>query len=149
VLAKYGLIAGIIKYVEMEEIFVEQLLVGYANESAINEGYSAASGSVTLIIDGARKILVDCGDPWNGEALLSALRDNALSTSEITDLIITHGHIDHCGDIFEDENPDRWEPNSRYVSEQERSRNRILAIADWIIPGHGAIFRNKFKKALT
>uniref|UniRef100_A0A0M3IUS4 Lactamase_B domain-containing protein n=1 Tax=Ascaris lumbricoides TaxID=6252 RepID=A0A0M3IUS4_ASCLU len=198
----------------MEEIFVEQLLVGYANESTINKGYFTASGSVTVIIDGNRKILVDCGNPWNGEALLSALQDNALSTSEITDLIITHGHIDHCGnmclfttaniymdrdlarpyseyttfedgfeitknvrilrtpghtdndlsvivyntkrgcvaitgDIFEDENPDNWEPNSRYVSEQKRSRSRILAIADWIIPGHGAIFRNKFKTIST
>uniref|UniRef100_A0A914SH96 Metallo-beta-lactamase domain-containing protein n=1 Tax=Parascaris equorum TaxID=6256 RepID=A0A914SH96_PAREQ len=33
------------------------------------------------------------------EQLLVALRDNALSTSEITDLIITHGHIDHCGNM--------------------------------------------------
>uniref|UniRef100_F1L4W8 Metallo-beta-lactamase domain-containing protein 1 n=1 Tax=Ascaris suum TaxID=6253 RepID=F1L4W8_ASCSU len=59
------------------------------------------------------------------------------------------GCVAITGDIFKDENPDNWEPNSRYVSEQKRSRSRILAIADWIIPGHGAIFRNKFKTVST
>ncbi|EJW72306.1 metallo-beta-lactamase superfamily protein [Wuchereria bancrofti] len=86
----------------------------------------------------------------------------SLNYDDITDLIITHGHSDHWsnlslfqqakiymgddmakdGDIFE-ENDDSWKENSKYPEEQEKSRKIILNEADWIIPGHGRMFKNK------
>jgi glyoxylase-like metal-dependent hydrolase (beta-lactamase superfamily II) len=63
-----------------------------------------------LIEDGSKKILVDCGmgekmDPKllqyyfpNGDdTLKSSLSKAGVSPSEITDVILTHLHFDHCG----------------------------------------------------
>lgn len=50
------------------------------------------------------------------------------------------------GDIFEEENDDNnWKANSKYPEEQLKSRKIILNEADWIIPGHGGMFKNKLK----
>lgn len=46
------------------------------------------------------------------------------------------------GDIFEDERDDSWLVNSRYPDLQKSSRSSILAVADWIIPGHGKLFKS-------
>ncbi|KHN81396.1 Metallo-beta-lactamase domain-containing protein 1 [Toxocara canis] len=189
---------------------VEQLLVGYSQQSTTYRECFSASGSVTLVTDGCHKILVDCGNPWNGQHLLNELRARSLEANDITEVVVTHGHSDHCGnlslfqlanifmdrdharpcseyasfeddfkitanvhilrtpghtdndlsvivygtqqgciviagDIFEDDKTDDWEPNSRYKDEQRRSRDRIVATADWIVPGHGRMFRNEFK----
>ncbi|VDM93374.1 unnamed protein product [Onchocerca ochengi] len=182
------------------------LLDGYCRQTKRN-GHSEASGTVTLVMTEKRKILVDCGDPWNGTHIIRALSKYSLNCADITDLIITHGHSDHCGnlslfqqariymnddvakdgiyenictldnsvqirstpghtdhdrsiivtgteygtvaivgDIFEEENDnDSWKANSKYPEEQEKSRRIILNEADWIIPGHGGMFRNKLK----
>ncbi|VDK64356.1 unnamed protein product [Anisakis simplex] len=186
---------------------VHQILIGYSNESSsASQDALSASGSVTLIINGNRKILVDCGDPWNGEQLLTELKAYSVSNEDVTDLIITHGHSDHCGnlslfrkatiymdhdcaraqsqytsledefevtenvyvirtvghtdhdlsvvvtgtqrgwDIFENGLTDQWQANSRYVEKQQQSRERIISMADWIVPGHGEIFKNQLKK---
>uniref|UniRef100_A0A0R3RY39 Lactamase_B domain-containing protein n=1 Tax=Elaeophora elaphi TaxID=1147741 RepID=A0A0R3RY39_9BILA len=182
------------------------LLDGYCRQA---EG-SEASGTVALILTETRKILVDCGDPWNGSYIIKALSKYSLNCDDITDVIITHGHIDHCGnlslfkqaniymgddmakngiygicadiwtldnsveirstpghtdhdrsvivsgteygtvaivgDIFEEENDDNsWKANSKYPEEQQKSRKIILSKADWIIPGHGGMFKNKLK----
>ncbi|MCP9257257.1 hypothetical protein DINM_000511 [Dirofilaria immitis] len=63
------------------------------------DGCSEASGTVTLIITERKKILVDCGDPWNGTNIIQALLKYSLNCDDITDLIITHGHSDHCGNL--------------------------------------------------
>ncbi|VDN60029.1 unnamed protein product [Dracunculus medinensis] len=185
---------------------ITQILVGYAKPSADSSSINA-SGSVTLISNETSKILVDCGSPWNGNELAKALNSRSLRCSDITDVVITHGHIDHCGnlsmfpratiymdndqaepnalytnfednhliadgvkilrtpghtdhdlsvivlnsneeitvvagDIFEDDKADDWQRNSRYPSRQQESRFRILQVANWIIPGHGKIFKN-------
>ncbi|CAG9530323.1 unnamed protein product [Cercopithifilaria johnstoni] len=188
------------------KVFV--LLNGYCKQAERN-GCSKASGTVSLILTERRKILVDCGDPWN-EGIFTALSRYSLTCDDITDVIITHGHSDHCGnlslfqqakiymgddmakngiyeiftdiwtlddsvqirqtpghtdhdrsiivtsteygtvaivgDIFEEENDDNsWKVNSKYPEDQQNSRKMILSEADWIIPGHGGMFKNKLK----
>lgn len=50
------------------------------------------------------------------------------------------------GDIFEEENDDNsWKTNSKYPKDQDESRKLILSEADWIIPGHGGMFKNKLR----
>jgi glyoxylase-like metal-dependent hydrolase (beta-lactamase superfamily II) len=77
-----------------------------------------------LIIDGDRRILVDTGIGakqtekffanyhLNGEASLdSSLAEHGLTVDDITDVILTHLHFDHCGDAI------RWnEQKSDYVA---------------------------------
>lgn len=50
------------------------------------------------------------------------------------------------GDIFESEddlrNPDLWRCSSWNTEIQEGSRKRILKLANFIIPGHGIMFKN-------
>ncbi|VDK80869.1 unnamed protein product [Litomosoides sigmodontis] len=189
------------------KVFV--LLDGHCTQVERNNS-SEASGTIALILTERRKILVDCGDPWNGACVIQALSKYSLNCDDITDVIITHGHSDHCGnlslfqqanicmgddvakngiyeirtdtwtlddsvqvrptpghtdhdrsvivtgteygtvaivgDIFEKENDDdSWKANSKYPEDQDRSRKIILSEADWIIPGHGGMFKNKFK----
>lgn len=76
-------------------------------------------------------------------------------------VIGTPGHTDHdlsvlvctnhgvyaiTGDIFEKEedlqNPALWQPWSKQPLQQEKQRTRLLAMADFIVPGHGPYFRS-------
>ncbi|MFH1838544.1 MAG: MBL fold metallo-hydrolase [Candidatus Kuenenbacteria bacterium] len=53
------------------------------------------------------------------------------------------GIIAVCGDVFWKEN---FPENDPYASDKEKlqeSRKKILEIADWIIPGHGKMFKVK------
>jgi glyoxylase-like metal-dependent hydrolase (beta-lactamase superfamily II) len=58
-----------------------------------------ARSSVTLIISGSRKIVVDTGLEGGGEAeqILKALAGLRLTPEEIDSVINTHSHPDHCG----------------------------------------------------
>lgn len=49
------------------KVFV--LLDGHCSQVKMN-GCSEASGTVALILTERRKILVDCGDPWNGACVI-------------------------------------------------------------------------------
>ncbi|CAJ0608476.1 unnamed protein product [Cylicocyclus nassatus] len=186
---------------------VVQLIDGYARKG----GKYLASGSVTLVCSNDVFILVDCGDPWNGEEVLQRLKAVGLEKEDINIVVVTHGHMDHCGnlalfkdaklymasdiavngeydtleenpillandvelhrcpghtdhdlivvvknteigcfviagDIFENENDaDEWKAVSAYPQKQEKSREKILRLADWIIPGHGKLFENVLK----
>ncbi|PAV65201.1 hypothetical protein WR25_14525 [Diploscapter pachys] len=76
---------------------VDQIIVGYCRDLGDNK--CAATGSVTLIKDQGKNILVDCGDPWNGDQIKEGLEKNNLDPDQIDYLIITHGHSDHCGNM--------------------------------------------------
>ncbi|VDO95420.1 unnamed protein product [Soboliphyme baturini] len=57
----------------------------------------------------------------------------------------------HSGDIFECEHDDvdrKWEQLSWNPEMQKESRQLILALADYVIPGHGEIFCSPFPFAL-
>nr|CDJ82950.1 Beta-lactamase domain containing protein [Haemonchus contortus] len=190
----------------LEQPTVDQLIIGYARN--VGDRLSA-TGSVTLVRSVNKNILIDCGDPWNGGEILRKLSSLGLGTDDIHVVVVTHGHIDHCGnlslfkdatlfmggdvasegtystipedssvtlapnvellrsrghtdhdiivvvnntergrivisgDIFECANDDAmWKGVSRYPDLQEKSRSEIEDIAEWIVPGHGIMFKN-------
>jgi glyoxylase-like metal-dependent hydrolase (beta-lactamase superfamily II) len=76
-----------------------------------------------LVVDGDRKILIDngIGDKQdvnflkhyhlNGEATLeNSLNKSGYSKDDITDMVLTHLHFDHCGGSIEKVDDDRYEP---------------------------------------
>ena len=155
-------------------------------------------------------VLVDTGNPADGEELLRLLAAEGLSPSDIGVVVCTHGHTDHTGgnalfpqaqfiigqdvsrgdlftihnfarspyviddavqviptpghsgqdisvlvktpeglvavvgDLFENEddraNPTRWQTWSLNPRLHARSREAVLAMADFIVPGHGGRF---------
>ena len=53
-----------------------------------------------------------------------------------------HGTVVICGDVFEHEGDDNlWEEYSEFPDKQRKSRKRVLEIADWVVPGHGKMFK--------
>jgi len=70
------------------------------------------------------------------------------TSQDISVLVKTpEGLVAIVGDLFECErdmeDEGLWRASSELPAEQERSRARILAAADFIIPGHGDGFRGR------
>ncbi|NXU46848.1 MBLC1 protein, partial [Drymodes brunneopygia] len=176
------------------------------------DGSSRADGSVTLVSGGPLTVLVDTGGPWLRPLLPALLQSQGVSPSDVTHVIVTHGHSDHvgninlfpgattlvgfdlsrgeglylpqglsrgvplvlhpghlevtptpghtrahvslvalgtslgtvavAGDVFERRGDDgEWQELSEDPEEQKRSRGRLVALADVIVPGHGEPFR--------
>lgn len=98
-------------------------------------------------------------DVYNGD-IFSPLTDN-YEIEEDIHIINTPGHsiedisvlvktpkglIAVTGDLFENETDTRdqsWKVFSKYPKHQIKSREMVFKIADFIIPGHGKMFRNK------
>ena len=55
----------------------------------------------SFLIKGDKAVIVDTGYPGNGERILDSLRENLINPSDISLIIITHGHIDHYGSADE------------------------------------------------
>jgi len=66
------------------------------------------------------------------------------SSDSVTVIVkIDKGKIAICGDVFWKEN---FPVDDPYASEKDKltdSRKKIIEIADWIIPGHGEMFKTK------
>ena len=56
-----------------------------------------ARSSVTLMVSGSRKIVVDTGVAGEEEPILRALAELGLEPGDIDVIINTHSHPDHCG----------------------------------------------------
>jgi len=56
-----------------------------------------ARSSVTLVIDGRHKIIVDSGQQGEEEPILRALANLGIKPEEIDSIVNTHSHPDHCG----------------------------------------------------
>ena len=53
-----------------------------------------------------------------------------------------YGTVVVCGDLFECENDDElWPSLSECPAKQEEHRRKVRQLADWIIPGHGKMFK--------
>jgi hydroxyacylglutathione hydrolase len=55
--------------------------------------------SRVFFIKGDRTAIVDTGAPGNERKILRALKDAGISRDEVSVLIVTHAHWDHCGSL--------------------------------------------------
>jgi glyoxylase-like metal-dependent hydrolase (beta-lactamase superfamily II) len=97
-------------------------------------GFPRLRSSVTLLRDGRRAMLVDSGLVDDGDRLLSALAAKGLGPGDVTEVIATHLHYDHCGNhlLF---------PRARYLVSAvdfEDTRGFLAAFEADATPGKGA-----------
>ena len=105
-------------------------MFGVVPKTIWNEVYPADENNLCnwamrclLVIDGDRKILIDngIGDKQdekflkhyylNGEATLEkSLANLGYTTDDITDMVLTHLHFDHCGGSIKKVGEDKYEP---------------------------------------
>lgn len=53
-----------------------------------------------------------------------------------------YGTVIVCGDLFEHEDDENvWEEYSECPEKHKESRAKVLGMADWVIPGHGKMFK--------
>lgn len=57
--------------------------------------------NVYLVRGEAGSVLVDAGDPGNGEKILEKLAKAGVGAGEISLILLTHGHVDHFGSAAE------------------------------------------------
>ncbi len=64
------------------------------------------------------------------------------SKDNVTFLVKTdEGKVAICGDVFWDKNYPKKDPYADNLKQLEQSRKKISKLADWIIPGHGPMFK--------
>ena len=105
-------------------------MFGVVPKTIWNEVYPADENNLCnwamrclLVVDGDRKILIDngIGDKQdekflkhyylNGDASLEkSLEANGLTPDDITDMVLTHLHFDHCGGSIKKVGEDKYEP---------------------------------------
>ncbi|XP_075062611.1 metallo-beta-lactamase domain-containing protein 1 [Mixophyes fleayi] len=75
---------------------VHILLEGYSRD--VGDDRFQSDGSVTLI-RGPLTVLVDTAGPWSREFILHSLQSRGVSPDDVTNVICTHGHSDHVGNL--------------------------------------------------
>jgi N-acyl homoserine lactone hydrolase len=97
-----------------------------------------ARSSVSLIVSGRRKILVDTGLKSEGGIIIEALAQKGLEPADIDTLINTHSHIDHIGNnhlfpsatlIFPQEG-DQIAPGVKIIETPGHSIDSISVVVD-------------------
>ena len=73
------------------------LFTGYA--SPVADGELRVGGTVTLVRDGDRVIIVDPGMVPSRSAILDPLKLLGLSPDDVTDIVLSHHHTDHTVNI--------------------------------------------------
>jgi glyoxylase-like metal-dependent hydrolase (beta-lactamase superfamily II) len=68
---------------------------GYARVES--DGSVRAGGTVSLVVSGEVRIIVDTGGPHEGHLIVEALARHGLRPEQINNVVCTHGHIDHVG----------------------------------------------------
>ena len=76
---------------------VDVLFTGYAGPGA--DGELRVGGTVTLVRDGDRVIVVDPGMVPSRSAILDPLKLLGLSPADVTDVVLSHHHPDHTVNI--------------------------------------------------
>jgi len=76
---------------------VEVLFTGYAGPG--EDGALRVGGTVTLIRDGDRVIVVDPGMVPSRSAILDPLKMVGLSPEDVTDVVLSHHHPDHTVNV--------------------------------------------------
>ncbi|MBN1896910.1 MAG: MBL fold metallo-hydrolase [Candidatus Aenigmarchaeota archaeon] len=88
------------------------------------------------------------GDEWsecNGKVTedIEILKTPGHSGGSVTLFVKTSkGIVAICGDVFWKENYPEKDPYATNPAKLEKSRKIVLEKADWVIPGHGPMFRS-------
>ena len=89
---------------------------------------------------------------WNLQTMLQVFASPGHTLDSVSVKVVTEdGVVVVAGDTFEKEedidDETIWKlAGSEDEQQQMKSRNDILALADFIVPGHGPMFNNKRKK---
>uniref|UniRef100_A0A1B6MPN7 Metallo-beta-lactamase domain-containing protein n=1 Tax=Graphocephala atropunctata TaxID=36148 RepID=A0A1B6MPN7_9HEMI len=89
------------------------------------------------------------GEVYKIDEDVSVLPTPGHTSEDVTVLVKTrdYGTVAVTGDLFEREEdlsePSLWREvaGSQFPDKQETNRNKILAVADYIVPGHGPMFK--------
>jgi glyoxylase-like metal-dependent hydrolase (beta-lactamase superfamily II) len=76
---------------------LDALVTGFPGKTATHGGLGWSS--VTLLRDGVRTVLVDCGPPQYVNLLRERLAALGLTPEDITDIFATHLHWDHVSNV--------------------------------------------------
>ena len=76
---------------------VDVLFTGYAGPG--EDGGLRVGGTVTLVRDGGRVIVVDPGMVPSRQAILDPLHVLGLSAGDVTDVVLSHHHPDHTVNV--------------------------------------------------
>ena len=129
------------------------------NYVVCTHGHSDHVGNLNLFLDSKHIVGFDMNErdvyfehDFKGGFPYSLHKDNLV-------VIPTPGHMHHdvsvvvknaqglgtvaiCGDLFECEKDDEtWQKISEWPEEQLINRNKIMELADYIVPGHGPMFK--------
>ena len=103
---------------------IEVLLHG----ESISTNYGSLGYCSTLLVQGAKNIIIDTGHVGRRRALLAALKDRNLETSDIDIAVMTHAHWDHA------QNYDIFPSAEVLIHEWERKYIRNPHPNDWATP---------------
>ncbi|MFH0854731.1 MAG: MBL fold metallo-hydrolase [bacterium] len=87
-----------------------------------------------------------CAEEWdeNFSEDIKIIKTPGHNYDSLTMLVKTNnGIVAICGDVFWKENFPKDDPYASDKEELKKSRTKILELADWIIPGHGEMYRVK------
>ena len=65
--------------------------------SRMEDGQYKANGTCTLVLGPQYKVIVDTLSAWDREILLSSLAEQGVDPGDVTHVLNTHTHPDHCG----------------------------------------------------
>jgi N-acyl homoserine lactone hydrolase len=105
-----------------------------------------AHSSVTLVLAGEVRLLIDTGAPGDEDRILSALAGLGLCGRDITHVIHTHAHRDHagCDHLFEHAevlmHPDELKAEGSWDAGEVAARAHPLTEGPWTAPGIGIIY---------
>lgn len=55
----------------------------------------------SYLVMGNKTIIVDTGDPGYSQKILQAMQAHDIKKSDVSMILLTHGHIDHFGSVYE------------------------------------------------
>lgn len=76
------------------------------------------SGTVSLVIDGAARLVVDPGMVADREEILGPLREHGVEATSVTHVLLTHHHPDHAVNVGLFPNAEVVDAWARYVADE-------------------------------
>ena len=94
------------------------------------------------------------GQPYKIDDSVEVIATPGHTKQDVSVIVrVSGGIVAVVGDLFESaddlEQEELWRSSSEFPEEQERNRRKILAMADYIVPGHGDVFAVREGKAVV